>query len=216
MNLDLAAKLYALPGIILGLTVHEYAHALAAYRLGDETAREDGRLSLNPLRHIDPMGFLFLLIAGFGWAKPVRFDRERLGRPRRDEALIALAGPLSNLVLALVLSVAYFGLAILLMRRGILLSSLVSTLFILAIRINYGLFIFNLIPIPPLDGSHLFFSALRLRPETEAAIFRWGSMALFGILILGTATSIDLLPIGKLVNGLARLVFLGLGKVFGA
>ncbi len=216
MNLDLAAKLYALPGIILGLTVHEYAHALAAYRLGDETAREDGRLSLNPLRHIDPMGFLFLLIAGFGWAKPVRFDRGRLRWPRRDEALIALAGPLSNLVLGLVLSLAYFGLALFLYRRGSVLSSLASTLFIRAITINYGLFIFNLIPIPPLDGSHLFFTALRLKPQTEAAFYRWGSMALFGILILGTASNIDLLPIGKLVTGLAKLVFAGLGKVLGA
>ena len=94
--------LYALPGIIIGLTVHEFCHALAAYKLGDHTAREMGRLSFNPLKHIDLIGFLFIIFAGFGWAKPVQFNPENLSHPRRDKAIIAAAGPLSNLVLALV------------------------------------------------------------------------------------------------------------------
>lgn len=208
MNLDLASKLYSLPGIILGLTVHEYAHAWASWKLGDETAREDGRLTLNPLKHIDPIGFLFLLVAGFGWAKPVRFNRERLAKPRRDEALIAAAGPLSNLALGIILSIAV---RLLDLGLGHAMPDLAFEVFIYAIFINYGLFVFNLIPLPPLDGSHVFFSALRLRPETEAAIFRWGSMALFGILIIGTAAKIDLLPIGKAVQAIAKLVFSALG-----
>jgi len=211
MNLDLASKLYSLPGIILGLTVHEYAHAWASWKLGDETAREDGRLSLNPLKHIDPIGFLFLLVAGFGWAKPVRFNRERLAKPRRDEALIAAAGPLSNLALGVILSIVVRLLDLGLGLAGLTMPDLAFEVFIYAIFINYGLFVFNLIPLPPLDGSHVFFSALRLRPETEAAIFRWGSMALFGILIIGTAAKIDLLPIGKVVQAIAKLVFSALG-----
>jgi Zn-dependent protease len=95
--------IYSLPGIILGLTVHEYSHALAAYKLGDYTARDQGRLSFNPLRHIDIIGFLFIIFAGFGWAKPVQFQPGNLRRPRRDKALIAAAGPLSNFLLALIL-----------------------------------------------------------------------------------------------------------------
>lgn len=213
MNLDIASKLYYLPGIILGLTVHEYAHAWTAYKLGDETARADGRLTLNPLKHIDPIGFLFLLVAGFGWAKPVRFSKDRLKSPRRDEALIALAGPISNLILGILLCVILRLVDLGLGGAGKLLPEAVFQLFIYAILINFGLFIFNLIPLPPLDGSHLFFSAFVLKPQTEAAIYRWGSMALFGILILGSASNVDLLPIGKLVQGLARLVFKVLGFI---
>jgi Zn-dependent protease len=211
VNFDIVSKLYSLPGIIVGLTVHEYAHAWMAYKLGDTTAKEDGRLTLNPLRHIDPVGFIFLLIAGFGWAKPVRFVRENLSHKRRDESLIALAGPFSNLLLGLLLSgvlaIGILGSA----RLGRQPSSVVVNLILYAIYINYGLFIFNLIPLPPLDGSHLFFSAVSLRPETEAMIFRYGSWALFGLIILGNATGTDLLPIGKLVGMIAGGVF----KLFG-
>jgi Zn-dependent protease len=83
MSFDLATTLYSLPAVVIGLTIHEYAHARAAYALGDPTAMDEGRLTLNPLKHIDPLGFLFLAVAGFGWARPVRFSRESLRDPRR-------------------------------------------------------------------------------------------------------------------------------------
>jgi Zn-dependent protease len=212
MNFDLPSILWSLPAIVIGLTVHEYAHAWAAFRLGDSTAKDGGRLSLNPLRHIDPLGFVFLLAAGFGWAKPVRFSRENLGSPRRDEALVAVAGPLSNLGVALLASVL---LRILVANVPALLStgSGGATMRILLnlVYINYGLFIFNLIPIPPLDGSHLLFGALSLKPETEGRIYRYGSLALLAVILIDSRTKLDLLPIGKLVRGLAGVVFRILG-----
>ena len=178
MNADIIEKLYSLPGIILGLTIHEYAHAWTACKLGDTTAKDEGRLTLNPIRHIDPVGFIFLLVAGFGWAKPVHFDRERLSHKRRDESLIALAGPLSNLLQALVLSLLLIPVVPAAERTGSLALLVLFKVILYAIYINYGLFVFNLIPIPPLDGSHPFFSALRLKPETEASIVRYGSVAM--------------------------------------
>jgi Zn-dependent protease len=202
VNFDIVSKLYSLPGIIIGLTIHEYAHAWAAYRLGDRTAKEDGRLTLNPLKHIDPIGFIFLFLAGFGWAKPVRFTRESLSHPKRDEAIIAVAGPLSNLLAGIV----FCGLLALVFFKAELLGGqswgVALRILLDAISINFGLFVFNLIPIPPLDGSHLFFSALRLQPSTEATIYRYGSIALIFIVVLGSRTGIDILPIGRLVSGL--------------
>jgi Zn-dependent protease len=212
MNFDLPSMLYSLPAVVLGLTAHEFMHAWAAFRLGDDTAREQGRLSLNPLRHIDPLGFLFLVVAGFGWAKPVQFNREKLKRPRRDEALIALAGPFSNLLLAVLASVALrlLALAVPGMAEGGA-GRILFNLFMYLIYINYGLFVFNLIPIPPLDGSHLVFSALPMSPQTQARIYRFGTLALFAILIIDSRTRLDLLPIGKVVRAIAQAVFSVLG-----
>jgi len=209
MNSDIIGKLYTLPGIVIGLTLHEYAHAWTAWKLGDATAKEEGRLTLNPLRHIDPIGFIFLLVAGFGWAKPVHFDRERLAHKRRDESLIALAGPAANLVTGFLFAVV---LRILMpvLGEGVG-GSIAQGLLIETVYINYGLFIFNLIPIPPLDGSHPFFSALRLKPETEAAIVRYGAIGLLAVILLGNFTKVDLLPIGKLVVAMLMATFRLLG-----
>jgi len=215
VKFDWQSILYSLPGIIIGLTVHEYCHALAAYKLGDNTAREQGRLTFNPLKHIDIIGFLFIIIAGFGWAKPVQFNPENLSRPRRDKAIIAGAGPLSNLILALVF------IAIIKAWIAVLASSaasenaerIISILYsrtalviliaiIQAVRINLGLFIFNLIPIPPLDGSHIVFSGLNISPEIQHRIMRIGAPLLFVILIVQNRTSITILPIGKLISAI--------------
>ena len=94
-----------LPGIILGLTVHEYCHALVAHWCGDNTSKEQGRVTLNPLKHIDPFGFIMLMVAGFGWAKPVQFNEQNLRNPKTDVIKIALAGPLSNALTAMILSI---------------------------------------------------------------------------------------------------------------
>ena len=106
-NFNLSQVLIFLPGIILGLTVHEYSHARIAYMCGDSTAKDEGRITLNPLKHIDPLGFILLIFAGFGWAKPVHFNEENLKNPKTDVIKIALAGPLSNAVIAMVLSVIF-------------------------------------------------------------------------------------------------------------
>jgi len=210
--------LYTLPGIIIGLTAHEYCHALAASKLGDHTAREMGRLSFNPIKHIDIIGFLFIIFAGFGWAKPVQFNPENLRNPRRDKAIIAAAGPISNLVLAFIFIaiiktwISFHESAS--SSNDAFFSFFYSETFIVAINIifrsaaiNLGLFIFNLFPIPPLDGSHIVFSGLNLKPETEIKIIRIGAPLLFIIIIFQNRTEITIIPIGKLISLILGLFF---------
>src|SRR5665647_767453 len=147
-NFNLSQVLIFLPGIILGLTVHEYCHALVAFMCGDSTAKEQGRISLNPLKHIDPLGFIMLIFAGFGWAKPVQFNEENLRNPKTDVIKIALAGPLSNAVIAMVLSVIFSVLSSVVPLHATPGGQIVSEVFYYAIFINWALFIFNLIPLP--------------------------------------------------------------------
>ncbi|MCX6138217.1 MAG: site-2 protease family protein [Ignavibacteriales bacterium] len=211
MKLSYLTMLYSLPGVILGLTIHEYMHAYAAYRLGDTTARDQGRLTLNPLKHIDLLGFFFLIVAGFGWAKPVSFTRANLQYPKRDEAIIAAAGPASNLMLALAVSVLLRLILLIFPFDGNAIYGTFLNVLIYCTYINYGLFVFNLIPIPPLDGSHLLFSTLQLSPETEAKFYRYGTFALFGIIFFESRSGIDILPVGKLVRAMADGVFQLLG-----
>ena len=203
-GIDWQSTLYSLPGILFGLTVHEYCHALCALKLGDTTARDQGRVTLNPLKHIDIFGFIFIIIAGFGWAKPVLFDPERLRNYRRDKALIASAGPLSNMILGLILVFCVKGLLFLFDNDGISLSLFALArhiYFILfyAAFINFGLFIFNLLPIPPLDGSHIVFSGLNLKPEVEEKIRKIGMPLLIIIILVQNNTKISILPIGNIV-----------------
>jgi Zn-dependent protease len=196
-----------LPGVIAGLTLHEFMHGYVAFRCGDPTAKNEGRLSLNPLRHIDWLGFLFILIAGFGWAKPVMINRAYLRHPRRDEILISIAGPSANLFIAVVLSVL---LRVTLLFRpfdGDIVYGTLLDVVIMGIYVNYGLFVFNLLPLPPLDGSHVFFQSLRVSDSTAALLHRYGIYALFAILIIESNAKIQILPVGILVRWLANTVF---------
>jgi len=208
-HFDILRTLKYLPGIILGLTVHEYSHAMVAKLCGDNTAYDQGRVTLNPLKHIDPLGFILLLVAGFGWAKPVQFSEQNLRNPDRDVLKIALAGPISNALLAMVLSV------ILALTGGMVQSysgntmQVVIELLYYAVYINWALFIFNLIPLPPLDGSHLLFHPLRKYPDIYNWLYRYGSLALFGLLIFGMISGKNILPIGSLINFFGQ-GFLGL------
>jgi Zn-dependent protease len=203
--MDWQSTLYSIPGILLGLTVHEFSHAWTAYKLGDTTAKDLGRITLNPLKHIDPIGFLFILFAGFGWAKPVQFTPSVLTRPRRDKALIAAAGPFSNLILGIILIFGLKGLFRLGFGGGSPAAESILFAIYYAAVINFGLFVFNLIPIPPLDGSHIVFSGLNLRAETETRIMRIGTPVLFIILIIQNRTDLTILPIGKIVRALVSL-----------
>lgn len=204
---SLSEILMVLPAILVGLTVHELAHAFVALRFGDDTAKQMGRLTLNPLRHIDPVGFIMLLVAGFGWAKPVMIDRSKLKHPVRDDVLIALAGPAANLLLSL--------LCVLLLRAVLLLPAagsgqtlrLVATSFLAFISVNVALGLFNLLPIPPLDGSHLILGLLSARYAATAALyFRYGSFALLAIILLERVGDVDILPIGRVVHSIVLLM----------
>ena len=199
--------MYALPGILLGLTVHECCHALCAWTLGDGTAREQGRITLNPLKHIDPFGLLFIILAGFGWAKPVQYDPSRLKNLRRDKALIAAAGPLSNFLLGLIFITIVKAILPYYSNPDVEVSVLAHVTFLVLFRaavINFGLFIFNLIPIPPLDGSHIVFSGLNINPEIEKKIMRFGMPVLFLILLIQNYAKITILPIGNIVRALVN------------
>lgn len=152
--------LLTLPGIIIGLSFHEFAHALAADKLGDPTPRNQGRLTLSPLPHIDPIGLLMLVLLRFGWAKPVMIDHRYFKNPKRDDLIVSVAGPLMNLLTAFVFTLI---LKVLVSMNIITYNDMGFYLFIYTILININLFLFNLLPIPPLDGFHILSDLLPLK-----------------------------------------------------
>lgn len=164
MNFDIVQTLYLLPGIIIGFTFHEFAHAQTAVWFGDDTPRLQGRTSLNPLVHIDIFGFIMIVIAHFGWAKPVQVNPNNFRNRKRDDILVSLAGPVMNILVAICFFILTRVVAYI--PENTLDSSTVG---ILADILNYGAYInvvlavFNLVPIPPLDGSNILFGLLGWR-----------------------------------------------------
>ena len=190
--------LFAL-SLIVAVTVHEFSHALVAARLGDPTPRSQGRLSLNPLVHLDPLGTLSLFLIGFGWGKPVEFYPPNLKSPRRDAALISIAGPISNILVATVLSVI----------GRTLLDPGISTFLLPFIYINVILAVFNLVPIGPLDGQKILFALLPrdLAYEYQAIMSRYGTLILIFFLlpVMGSTAPIQAL-IGPVISFVLRLM----------
>ena len=165
-NINLINFLYVIPSVLIALTFHEYAHGWVAYKLGDPTAKNFGRLTLNPLKHLDIIGTICMILFHFGWAKPVPINSRYFSKPRRDIALTAAAGPIMNLILGFIGSFVY---VLMLILTPLLFKSegaglniwdsgiyLVQTFF----SINISLCIFNLIPVPPLDGSKIIYLIL--------------------------------------------------------
>ena len=156
----LFSLLASIPGVLLAITFHEYAHGLVAYKLGDNTAKDEGRLSLNPLAHLDPIGTLMLLFAGFGWGKPVHVDSRNYTRKismEKGEAIVSAAGPLMNIILAFIFTLIYCAIYKF-AGAGFLHSTMGSVLMLMifyTISINVGWGVFKLIPLPPLDGSKI-------------------------------------------------------------
>ncbi len=157
---QLVGLLLSAPGVLIAITFHEFAHGYAAYKLGDNTAKNEGRLSLNPLDHLDPIGTLLLLVAGFGWGKPVHVNPRNYTRKmsmEKGEAIVSLAGPLMNFILALIFTLIYCaiykfaGISFITSNIGGIIMLLITS----TISINIGLGVFNLIPLPPLDGSKI-------------------------------------------------------------
>lgn len=169
--------------LMFSLTVHECAHGYAAYKCGDDTAYINGRLSLNPFAHLDPLGALSLLLVGFGWAKPVPVNYRRLKKPRRDIALVSLAGPLSNILLAAVLTCIYT----LIEAFAPAFSPLhyVGLAFYLGAALNVGLAVFNLIPLPPLDGSKILSCLLPPLVAAKYLMFEKYFKIILLVLIIG-------------------------------
>lgn len=148
-------KVYLLPGILIGFTFHEFAHAKVADKLGDSTPRNQGRVTTNPLAHMDPVGFISLLFLGFGWGKPVEIDSGYFKHPRKDTILVTVAGVTMNLILAILFSII---LKVYVMAVGYSFSGMTEAIYTILLEVvvvNLVLMIFNLMPIPPLDGFNL-------------------------------------------------------------
>lgn len=164
-RLEWLSLLLTLPAVIVAITFHEYAHAFAADKLGDDTPRMQRRLNLNPMSHLDPVGFVLLMFAGFGWGKPVQINPRNFNRNvdmQKGEAIVSLAGPLMNFILAIVSAIILA--AVYMLSSASFLSSTVGNIIYILLQelviINIGLGVFNLIPLPPLDGSKIFINFL--------------------------------------------------------
>lgn len=208
----LLALILSIPGVIIAMTFHEFAHAWMADRLGDDTPRRQGRLTLNPFKHMEPIGMLMLLFAGFGWGRPVEINPNNFNRTitiRKGNALVALAGPVMNLILALIFSIIY---ALILAFGGVdfmfsEVGDIITTIVEYIIFMNVGLGVFNLIPLPPLDGSKVLVAIL---PTNARNWFESHERILYLVFIIMWITPIASLiisPVIKLINtGLLKLI----------
>jgi len=199
--------LFSIPCVLIAITFHEFAHGYAAAKLGDPTAESLGRLTLNPLKHLDPLGALCMLLFRFGWAKPVPINPRYFKKPRRDLAITALAGPAVNILLS------FLGMLLCRMLAAILnvtplaendgfaatAFALLVTFLMYFYQLNASFAVFNLLPIPPLDGSRLF--SLLLPPTWYVKILRYERYIALGMLVLLYIGILDG-PLSFLVNGL--------------
>lgn len=169
--------------VIVALTLHEFSHGLAARLQGDPTAELEGRLTLNPLAHIDWFGFILLVIAGFGWAKPTPYNPYNLKFKKWGGALVALAGPISNMLIVLVIGAA---LAVIVRFTDLTADNLMVLFFLLLLQVNVLLAVFNLLPIPPLDGSKVLYSFIAdKRPDIVMTMERYGMWMLLALVFFG-------------------------------
>ncbi|MBU8687945.1 site-2 protease family protein [Priestia megaterium] len=189
---------YVVMTLIVAFTLHEFAHAYVAYLFGDHTAKKQGRLTLSPLAHLDPFGTLLLIIAGFGWAKPVPVNRYFFKKPRLAGILVSIAGPFSNLVLAFIGLLIYY-----LMNNAAVDNDALYRFVTLFIQINLTLGVFNLLPFPPLDGYRVIEDLVP--SSTRAKMTQYESWGIFVFLIL-VITPLDRIVIWPLLNGAATFV----------
>lgn len=212
---DLIITLLTLPGVILAMSFHEFAHAFVAYKLGDPTPKNQGRVTLDPLKHLDPVGTFLLIFAHLGWGKPVIINSDNFSRISKEkgEVLVALAGPLMNFILAFILMVIFYavalfgGIEVITNLTNLNVAAIILTMLYYAIVVNIGLGVFNLIPIPPLDGSKIFLRILPYKAQRwideHMQIIQMLFMILFITNILAAITS----PIiGIIMEGLEWLV----------
>ena len=202
--------LLLIPIILFSLSVHESAHAYVAHKLGDDTARNFGRITLNPAKHFDPVGFLFLLLFGFGWAKPVPVNTRNMKNGRWGFVATSIAGPLSNILLAFISAIlAELTLVVLthIPSMGGISGMLTYSFFQMAVSLNVGYAVFNLLPIPPLDGSRLWTALLPRRiAEWTFRYERYMQYALLIFLCLGAFTDVINNITSTVTYGILRLV----------
>lgn len=212
----LIALLLTAPGVLVAITFHEFAHGFAAYKLGDDTAKNDGRLSLNPFAHLDPVGTLMLLVAGFGWGKPVEVNPRNYNRNisvEKADAIVSIAGPIMNFVLAIVFALIYcaiykFATGFLYTQLGQIITSMVSY----AMLVNIGLGVFNLLPLPPLDGSKVIMPFLPFNAKQWFINNEYIFYIVFIIIYITGIASWVISPVINFVgNGILRLAMMIFG-----
>ncbi len=215
-KLEIVTLLLTLPGVIVAITFHEFAHAFAAYKLGDDTPKMQGRLNLNPLSHMDPIGFVLLIFAHIGWGKPVEINPRNFDRKHSmsaGEAIVSVAGPAMNFVLAIVFTLLYFVIgkffpSFAISQIGFYVMIMIQS----AAIVNVGLGVFNLIPLPPLDGSKIFRNFMSYKVKTWLDTYQQYFYIAFLILwITGLAGKLISPIIGWITTGLFNLI----GMLFG-
>ena len=211
---SLLDKLFTLPGVLIAITFHEFAHAFAADKLGDETPRMQGRLNLNPITHIDPMGFIFLLFAGFGWGKPVEINSRNFNGKisiSKAEAIVAAAGPITNMILAFIILIIVYALELIPQFRGQT-AEIIQLILVYAVIINIGLGVFNLIPLPPLDGSKILVNFL---PYNARKWFYEKETVFYIIFIMIFVTRISSQIISPIIMGVYNGMNIAVSSLFG-
>lgn len=211
LNRILAFPLEQLPYVVISLliafTVHEFAHAYVAYKFGDSTAKDQGRLTLNPKEHIDPFGTILILIAGFGWARPVPVNRNNFKNPRLAGVLVSIAGPVSNLLIAIIAFAIWYGL----LGAGVQPPVYVYQFMNQLIGLNILLFVFNLLPIPPLDGYRIIEDLVSPHVRAKMTQYEQYGMLIFLILIF---TPLDQYTIQPIFNTVIPAISNGLQNFF--
>ena len=214
---SLISLVLTLPAVIIAMTFHEYAHAWAADKIGDDTPRSQGRLTLNPLKHIEPMGFFILLFAGFGWGRPVEINSSNFNRNisrSKGEAIVSFAGPLMNIILSVV-SAFLLGIIIkfnVLANVQLQYAQIIIIFMMQLMYINIGLGVFNLIPLPPLDGSKILRHFLPNKARIWFDSYQYIFYIIFIVIWVLGITSIIISPIINLIGeGILKLVYIILG-----
>lgn len=205
-----------LPAVLIAITFHEFAHGFAADKLGDDTARRQGRLSLNPLSHLDPIGSIMLIFAGFGWGKPVEINPRNFNRKMSmsaGEAIVAIAGPLMNFFLAIIFTIVLFIVIKLVPTFALTqVGMIIITLLEIIVVINIGLGVFNLIPLPPLDGSKVLMHFL---PYNARQWFESHSQIFYIVFIVLWITGIAGTIISPIINGIYLGITNLIAMIFG-
>ncbi|MAX30651.1 MAG: site-2 protease family protein [Candidatus Marinimicrobia bacterium] len=191
LRLDFEILILLLPALVFSLCIHEFSHGIVAYYYGDDTAYRYGRLTLNPIKHLDPMGTMMLLFIGFGYAKPVPVNTFNLNNPRKDIVKVAAAGPISNLMLAFF---GYFVMYFIFTFANSMFNDSLHLFFRIFIQINIYLAIFNLLPIYPLDGGQIFGNIIsKYYPNFNENLVIYGPRVLLGLILIGLVTGISII-----------------------
>jgi Zn-dependent protease len=210
-NIDIYSMILTIPAILIAFTFHEYAHAMVADKLGDKTPKFQGRLTLNPFVHIDPIGFLMILVAGFGWAKPVQTNPRAYKNYYKDDLKVSLAGPVANIIVALAFSIIA-GLFIKVagsLPLSISVIKIIYDILAITIKINIMLFFFNLLPLPGLDGFHVFRDLFPSKfYKVEEQLYRYQMIILIIFVVFGVATYIIGVPTSLVYSFFMKIVII--------